>query len=73
MIQLELQPQVEAIFVSEAAQRQVTVEAYVQELLTSLAEEESGLREGLADVEAGRVQPAREVFAELQRRYGIQG
>ncbi len=27
---------------------------------------------GLADIEAGRVRPAEEIFAELDRNYGIQ-
>ena len=32
-----------------------------------------GIRRGLADIEAGRIRPAREAFADLDREYGIQG
>ena len=37
------------------------------------ADAEEGLRQGLADIAAGRTRPAREVFAELREEYGIRG
>jgi hypothetical protein len=35
------------------------------------AETLAAIREGLADVEAGRVRPAREAIAELRRKYNL--
>jgi predicted transcriptional regulator len=37
-----------------------------------VAEACEGIRRGLADIEAGRVRPAEEVFGELDRKLGIQ-
>jgi len=47
--------------------------AEYQRLLNIAAEAdaEEGLRQGLADIAAGRTRPAREVFAELREEYGI--
>jgi prevent-host-death family protein len=44
-------------------------EAY-QELLDRV-ETIEGIRQGLADVKAGRTKPAREVFNRLRRKHGI--
>ena len=41
--------------------------------LVDKAEAREGIRRGLADIEAGRVRPAREVFADFDRDYGRQG
>lgn len=41
----------------------------VQEREAALRRLDAALAAGLADVEAGRVQPAEEVFAELRARY----
>jgi antitoxin ParD1/3/4 len=41
----------------------------VQEREARLAELDEKLARGLADIEAGRVHPAEEVFAELKARY----
>jgi predicted transcriptional regulator len=73
MIHLELQPEIEARFASEAEAQGMPLERYVESLLTSAFEEDEELREGLADIAAGRTRPAREVFAELHERYGIRG
>ncbi len=41
--------------------------------LLDAAEAREGILRGLADVAAGRTRPASEVFAELDREFGIQG
>ena len=41
--------------------------------LAALADPEEGLRQGLEDIAEGRTRPAREVFAELRKEYGIRG
>jgi prevent-host-death family protein len=39
--------------------------------LAALADAREGIRQGLADAAAGRTRPATEVFAELDREYGV--
>lgn len=39
--------------------------------LAALANEDEALRQGLEDIAAGRTRPAREVFDELRKEYGI--
>ena len=39
--------------------------------IAAAADAEEGLRQGLADIAAGRTRPAREVFSELREEYGI--
>ena len=41
--------------------------------IAAAADANEGIRQGLEDVAAGRTRPAREVFAELNEEYGIQG
>lgn len=41
--------------------------------IAALADPEEGLRQGLDDIAKGRTRPAREVFAELRKEYGIRG
>jgi prevent-host-death family protein len=41
--------------------------------IAAQADPEEGLRQGLKDIAEGRTRPAREVFAELRREYGIRG
>lgn len=41
--------------------------------LAALVNPEEGLRQGLEDIAAGRTRPARQVFAELRKEYGIRG
>jgi prevent-host-death family protein len=41
--------------------------------LAAQADPEEGLRQGLDDIAKGRTRPAREVFAELRKEYGIRG
>ena len=41
--------------------------------LAALADPTDGLRQGLDDIAKGRTRPAREVFAELRKEYGIRG
>jgi prevent-host-death family protein len=41
--------------------------------LAAQADPEEGLRQGLEDIAKGRTRPAREVFAELRKEYGIRG
>jgi hypothetical protein len=55
-----------------AAQQVLSAEAY-QYLLdaAALADEREGVRQGDEDVAAGRTRPAREVFAEMRKQYGI--
>ena len=47
-------------------------EAYQRLLdIAARADEEEGIRQGLEDVKAGRTRPAKQVFEEFRRRYGI--
>ncbi|MGA1981944.1 MAG: type II toxin-antitoxin system Phd/YefM family antitoxin [Acidobacteriaceae bacterium] len=39
--------------------------------LAAIAEEDEAIRQGMEDVRAGRVRPAREVFKELRAKYRI--
>ena len=41
--------------------------------IAAQADPEEGLRQGLADIAEGRTRPARKVFAELRKEYGIRG
>jgi antitoxin ParD1/3/4 len=45
----------------------------VQEREAQLARLEAAIEVGLADVRAGRLVPAEEVFAELEARYSVDG
>jgi prevent-host-death family protein len=47
-------------------------EAYQRLLdIAAAADEEEAIRQGLADVKAGRTRPAREFFAEFEAKHGI--
>jgi prevent-host-death family protein len=47
-------------------------EAYQRLLdIAASADEEEAIRQGLADVKAGRTRPAREFFAEFEAKHGI--
>jgi prevent-host-death family protein len=39
--------------------------------IAARADEHEAIRQGLEDVKAGRTRPAREVFEEIRRKYGI--
>jgi len=39
--------------------------------IAALADEREGVRQGDADIAAGRTRPAEEVFAEMRKQYGI--
>ncbi len=39
--------------------------------IAARADEREAIRQGLEDVKAGRTRPAREVFEEIRRKYGI--
>ena len=41
--------------------------------LAALADEDEAIRQGLDDIAHGRTRPARAVFAELRKKYGIPG
>ena len=81
MIHLELQPEIEAQLTAEAQASGVQIAALIQNILTERimdatldqAEAREGIRRGLADEAAGSIRPAHEVFAELDREYGLQG
>jgi PHD/YefM family antitoxin component YafN of YafNO toxin-antitoxin module len=54
----------------------VVQDAAVYQRLLDIAAEANvneAIRQGLEDVREGRTRPAREVFAELRREYGIRG
>lgn len=71
-------------FKDEAARRHLIIEELVRDVIETfiheldshdsqdLSDEQilDNLRDALADVKAGRVRPAREVMAELRRKYG---
>jgi len=59
--------------VNGKAEAAVLSAAALQHLLdlAALADEREGVRQGDADVAAGRVRPADEVFAEMRARYAI--
>ena len=47
-------------------------EAYQRLLdIAAAADEDEAIRQGLADVKAGRTRPAREFFAEFEAKHGI--
>ena len=75
MIKLELKPEIEAQLAAEAQARSLALDRYIEEIVTASVEEEASLneavREGLEDMAAGRTRPAREVFAEMRRKYNI--
>lgn len=82
MIQLELQPELEAQLAAEAEATGLPMANLIQNIVserlteaTLLDQDEAreGIRCGLADEAAGRTHPAHEVFAELDREYGLQG
>jgi prevent-host-death family protein len=57
------------VVVQDAAAYQQLVDRVAQ---ADRAEAVAAIREGLADIEAGRVQPARKALEDLARRYGIE-
>ena len=73
MIQVRLQPEIEAKLLSQASTRGLDVNHYLAQVICGIEEDDRGMQKGLADIEAGRVRPADEVFAELFEKYGIQG
>ena len=73
MIQVHLQPEIEAKLLDQARTQGLHVDQYLANLVIGMDDEEQGMREGLADITAGRTRPADEVFAELFERHGIQG
>ena len=77
MVQLELRPEIEAQLAAEAQARGLTLDRYIEELVTASAEEEArlndALRQGLQEIAEGKTRPAREVFSELRDEYGIRG
>ena len=82
MIELQLQPEIEAELAAKAEARglgvadlvqNIVAERLAEENLREEAEAREGIRRGLADAAAGRTRPAHEVFAELDREYGLRG
>jgi predicted transcriptional regulator len=77
MIQLQLQPEIEAQLTADARAHGLALERYVETLLSSCvldpaySDEEQAIHQGLADMEAGRTQPLDEVFEELRAKYAI--
>lgn len=49
----------------------VVQDAQAYQLLLNRVQTTEALRQGLADVKAGRTKPAREVFNRLRRKHGI--
>lgn len=72
MIQLELQPEIEAQLTAAARDRGIAIADYIHDIVSERLNEE-GLRRGLEDIAAGRTRPAHEFFAEFRERHGIQG
>ena len=88
MIDLELQPELEAQLALEAKACGMPLDLYVIMLIEShlagLPESEApgsaydlnlkrNLEQGLNEIAAGKTRPAREVFAELNEEFGIVG
>ena len=82
MIHLELQPELEAQLAAQSEACGLPIENLIQNIvaerltnanLLDQADTLEGIRRGLADEAAGRTYPAHEVFAELDREYGLQG
>ncbi|ADW68595.1 hypothetical protein [Granulicella tundricola] len=73
MIQLDLQPGLEAQLTAKAQNLGLSTVKYVEQIVLSKNEEDDHLQEGLDDIATGRTRPAREVFAELHARYDIHG
>ena len=75
MIQLELKPEIEAQLAAEAQARGLALDRYIEEIVTAGAEEEArlnaNLQQSLCEIAEGNTRPAREVFAELRRKYNI--
>ena len=87
MIQLELQPALEAQLAAEAKSRGLELSRYIESIVTDRALEsfpqtpfsrteaqlEQDLRQGVLEIAQGNTRPAREVFAELREEYDIRG
>ena len=82
MIHLELQPELEAQLAAQSEASGLPIEDLIENIvaerltnanLMDQADTRDGMRCGLADEAAGRTYPAHEVFAKLDREYGLQG
>ncbi len=75
-MQIELPPELEPFVLQEfATGRYATPEAVVVQALRWLREERqeavSGIKQGLDDVAAGRIQPVAEAFADIRKEFGV--
>jgi hypothetical protein len=87
MIHLQLQPEVEAQLAAEAQAHGLELDRYVESIVASYVLDpiyieaealdehklDQDLQQGLRDIAAGNTRPAREVFAELGKEFGIYG
>lgn len=80
-MEVQFSPEIEAELEKRAAHSGRAPAEVVQEMVASilsweqqdLAEAIEGLRQGHAELQAGKAQPAGEVLEELRRRHGLPG